>query len=203
MFPAEFVGRGDMSRGGLLLRSVSERRELEYIPVAGAVRHGQRPAKLDPATRPRRQSRTDCTAGVGLLQVASSQFPDSRSPDPQSPIPRSPSPRSRPSPRAPEPRPLRYTSAHAQTRDCGSCHCHRRAGRRGCGGSRQDGEWHGRGSGGGQRSPRVSRDPVRRAADGDLRWKPPQPVKNWEGVRSARPTQFGAALHAARRSSAT
>jgi hypothetical protein len=56
MFPAEFVGRGDMSRGGLLLRSVSERRELEYIPVAGAVRHGQRPAKLDPATRPGRSS---------------------------------------------------------------------------------------------------------------------------------------------------
>jgi hypothetical protein len=43
-----------MSRGGLLLRSVSERRELEYIPVAGAVRHGQRPARLDPATRPQR-----------------------------------------------------------------------------------------------------------------------------------------------------
>jgi hypothetical protein len=54
MFPAEFVGRGDMSRGGLLLRSVSEARELEYIPVAGAVRHGQRPPRLDPATRPRR-----------------------------------------------------------------------------------------------------------------------------------------------------
>jgi hypothetical protein len=56
VFPAEFVGRGDMSRGGLLLRSVSERRELEYIPVAGAVRHGQRPARLDPATRPGRSS---------------------------------------------------------------------------------------------------------------------------------------------------
>ena len=53
MFPSEFVGRGDMSRGGLLLRCVSERRELGYVPVAGAVRHGQRPPKLDPATRPR------------------------------------------------------------------------------------------------------------------------------------------------------
>jgi hypothetical protein len=53
MFPADFVGRGDMSRGGLLLRCVSSRQELEYVPVAGAVRHGQRPPKLDPSTRPR------------------------------------------------------------------------------------------------------------------------------------------------------
>ncbi len=52
MFPSEFVGRGDMSRGGLMLRCVSSRQELEYLPVAGAVRHGQRPPKLDPATRP-------------------------------------------------------------------------------------------------------------------------------------------------------
>jgi hypothetical protein len=54
LFPADFVGRGDMSRGGLLLRSVSAARELDYIPVAGAIRHGQRPPKLDPATRPPR-----------------------------------------------------------------------------------------------------------------------------------------------------
>ena len=45
-FPAEFVGRGDMSRGGLLLRCVRERRELEYVPVAGASRHGPRPPRL-------------------------------------------------------------------------------------------------------------------------------------------------------------
>lgn len=54
MFPADFVGRGDMSRGGLLLRSVSAGQELTYIPVAGAIRHGQRPPRLDPATRPPR-----------------------------------------------------------------------------------------------------------------------------------------------------
>ena len=48
LFPAEFVGRGDMSRGGLLLRQVSEGRELTYVPVLGAVRHGKRPAKLPP-----------------------------------------------------------------------------------------------------------------------------------------------------------
>jgi len=47
-FPAEFVGRGDMSRGGLMLRCVEENRELTYVPVRGAVRHGQRPPKLQP-----------------------------------------------------------------------------------------------------------------------------------------------------------
>ena len=46
LFPGQFVGRGDMSRGGLLLRCVEERRELEYIPVAGAILRGRRPPKL-------------------------------------------------------------------------------------------------------------------------------------------------------------
>lgn len=46
LFPAEFVGRGDMSRGGLLLRSVDARRELAYVPVRGTVRRGVRPPKL-------------------------------------------------------------------------------------------------------------------------------------------------------------
>jgi hypothetical protein len=32
-FPVEFVGLGDMSRGGLLLRCVREQRELEYSPL--------------------------------------------------------------------------------------------------------------------------------------------------------------------------
>ena len=48
LFPADFVGRGDMSRGGLMLRCVTEGRELRYIPLAGATRHGPRPAKLEP-----------------------------------------------------------------------------------------------------------------------------------------------------------
>ncbi len=46
-FPTDFVGRGDMSRGGLMLRCVEEGRELEYVPVAGAARHGARPPKLE------------------------------------------------------------------------------------------------------------------------------------------------------------
>jgi hypothetical protein len=37
-----------MSRGGLMLRQVDDGEELEYIPVAGAVRRGGRPAKLVP-----------------------------------------------------------------------------------------------------------------------------------------------------------
>jgi len=47
-FPEEFVGRGDMSRGGLLLRSVRDARELTYLPVAGATRRGARPPRLVP-----------------------------------------------------------------------------------------------------------------------------------------------------------
>jgi len=47
-FPADFVGRGDMSRGGLLLRCAVDRCELKYVSVAGAIRKGKRPPKLEP-----------------------------------------------------------------------------------------------------------------------------------------------------------
>jgi len=47
-FPADFVGRGDMSRGGLMLRCVADGQELSYIPVAGAIVNGKRPPKLTP-----------------------------------------------------------------------------------------------------------------------------------------------------------
>jgi hypothetical protein len=46
-FPLDFVGRGDMSRGGLLLRKAAEGAELEYVPVLGAIRHGARPPRLE------------------------------------------------------------------------------------------------------------------------------------------------------------
>lgn len=52
LFPPDFVGRGDMSRGGLLLRGAREGRELAYVPVIGAVRHGPRPPRL-PRRAPR------------------------------------------------------------------------------------------------------------------------------------------------------
>lgn len=46
LFPSDFVGRGDMSRGALLLRAVREGSELTYEPVAGAVRRGVRAGKV-------------------------------------------------------------------------------------------------------------------------------------------------------------
>jgi hypothetical protein len=52
LFPSSFVGRGDMSRGGLMLRCADSGDELEYVPIAGAVRHGPRPPKLAPINRP-------------------------------------------------------------------------------------------------------------------------------------------------------
>jgi hypothetical protein len=51
VFPSTFVGRGDMSRGGLLLRAAASGSELEYEPVLGAVRRGPRPPKLEPISR--------------------------------------------------------------------------------------------------------------------------------------------------------
>lgn len=48
LFPPDFIGRGDMSRGGLMLRCVAADLELPYVPLRGAVRHGARPPKLEP-----------------------------------------------------------------------------------------------------------------------------------------------------------
>ena len=48
MFPPAFVGRGDMSRGGLMLRCVDSGLELDYVPLAGAIRQGRRPPRLEP-----------------------------------------------------------------------------------------------------------------------------------------------------------
>ena len=46
LFPSDFVGRGDMSRGGLLLRAARGGEELPYRPIAGAARRGPRPPRL-------------------------------------------------------------------------------------------------------------------------------------------------------------
>jgi hypothetical protein len=45
-FPEDFVGRGDMSRGGLMLRCAREGRELRYVSLLGAERRGRRPGRL-------------------------------------------------------------------------------------------------------------------------------------------------------------
>jgi predicted kinase len=53
LFPPTFIGRGDMSRGGLLLRCAAAGEELEYAPLIGAVRHGPRPPRLPSPRRSR------------------------------------------------------------------------------------------------------------------------------------------------------
>jgi hypothetical protein len=53
-YPPAFIGRGDMSRGGLLLRSAAARTELEYAPLDPRTqRRGARPPKLEPLPRRR------------------------------------------------------------------------------------------------------------------------------------------------------
>jgi hypothetical protein len=52
VFPSAFVGRGDMSRGGLLLRHAASGEELDYVTLdTAAVRRGGRPPKLAPLAR--------------------------------------------------------------------------------------------------------------------------------------------------------
>lgn len=46
-FPSAFVGRGDMSRGGMLLRATREGHELEYATVSTSARTGTRARRLD------------------------------------------------------------------------------------------------------------------------------------------------------------
>lgn len=61
LFPAEFVGRGDMSRGGLMLRAVEANKELVYAPFLNAILHGKRPPRLvKPASRPGSGGRPVC-----------------------------------------------------------------------------------------------------------------------------------------------
>jgi predicted nucleotidyltransferase len=52
-FPQEFIGRGDLSRGGLLLRSVAANRMLTHVPIDGALRHGHRPPRLETPGTPK------------------------------------------------------------------------------------------------------------------------------------------------------
>lgn len=52
-YPPSFIGRGDMSRGGLMLRSAAAGIELDYEPLSAAsARRGARPPRLGaPASR--------------------------------------------------------------------------------------------------------------------------------------------------------
>jgi hypothetical protein len=46
MFPSDFIGRGDMSRGGLLLKAARGDQELPYISVSGAIFKGKRAPRI-------------------------------------------------------------------------------------------------------------------------------------------------------------
>jgi hypothetical protein len=46
VFPKDFVGRGDMSRGGLLLRAAKAGIELPYVAVQGAILTGKRAPRI-------------------------------------------------------------------------------------------------------------------------------------------------------------
>ncbi|HXG69909.1 MAG TPA: hypothetical protein VNJ04_04765 [Gemmatimonadaceae bacterium] len=45
LFPIDFVGQGDMYRGGLMLRRVASGKELEYVAVSDSARRGKRERK--------------------------------------------------------------------------------------------------------------------------------------------------------------
>ena len=65
-YPPAFIGRGDMSRGGLLLRHAREGTELEYrVLHRDAPRHGPRPPRLDG-----RPSRAASVAPVRKIRLA-------------------------------------------------------------------------------------------------------------------------------------
>lgn len=51
LFPPEFIGRGDMSRGSLMLQAARAGQELEYAPILGSKRHGQRAPGVSPKRR--------------------------------------------------------------------------------------------------------------------------------------------------------
>jgi hypothetical protein len=46
LFPEGFIGRGDMSRGGLMLRCARAGTQLTYTPAGNLTHHGPRPPKL-------------------------------------------------------------------------------------------------------------------------------------------------------------
>ena len=71
--PVDFIGRGDMSRGGLLLRSVRENRELSYIDVAALVEASNRQM-----TSTQSRSFPDPAIDPGLPRLLSERLPQGR-----------------------------------------------------------------------------------------------------------------------------
>jgi hypothetical protein len=78
-YPTAFIGRGDMSRGGLMLRSAASGIELDYDALTAGVRpRGARPPKLDPLTRvqPATNSPRRGDPGVAVSWEHESNGPD-------------------------------------------------------------------------------------------------------------------------------
>jgi hypothetical protein len=66
-YPIAFIGRGDMSRGGLMLRSAASGVELDYEALTAGVRpRGPRPPKLDPLTRVQPHEAQSASRGPGV-----------------------------------------------------------------------------------------------------------------------------------------
>jgi predicted kinase len=75
LFPAEFVGRGDMSRGAMLLRAARASKELDYVPIVGAERHGSRPARRPALASPAPDTGViDLVILIGLPGAGKSTF---------------------------------------------------------------------------------------------------------------------------------
>jgi predicted kinase len=74
LFPPDFVGRGDMSRGAMLLRAAQDGQELRYAPVEGAVRHGPRAPSIAQKRRKNVQAALEVVVLVGLPGAGKSTF---------------------------------------------------------------------------------------------------------------------------------
>lgn len=64
LFPQEFVGRGDMSRGSLMLQAARHGVELAYAPVLGMDRRGARAASVSPSRRAPRAAGSEPALGA-------------------------------------------------------------------------------------------------------------------------------------------
>lgn len=71
LFPPDFIGRGDMSRGSLMLQAARAGKELAYAPIQGSERHGRRAAGVSPTRRAMASARSNpASTGAAALDDA-------------------------------------------------------------------------------------------------------------------------------------